>query len=262
MDADSLALIQDLFLTKLKAITESLRTEGAGDFYLPSQTQACLAFATSQTIPNLPECKRLDPLDSSLLATLLTDYILQPNKGAIPVNEILRVINYELARERNRLPLNGETNQLLTKTVNSPLFTEMGRIARTVATLIEGMEDWRQIEGAILQKMHSFAVNLHVDWARCGLSSRADSFMEPPKDAQGVERMDSETTKTTSALFRVFKTLLFAYTMIFGSVVEKSSTAAGTIARSFFFFFLDRSFLYSSIHHGRLGPSVVFVLTS
>jgi hypothetical protein len=77
-------------------------------------------------LPNLPECKKLDPLDCSLLATLLTDYVIQPNKGAVVVNEILRVANYELARERNRLPLNGETNQLLTKTVNSPLFTEMG----------------------------------------------------------------------------------------------------------------------------------------
>ncbi|KAK3817650.1 MAG: hypothetical protein J3Q66DRAFT_369473 [Benniella sp.] len=255
VDADSLALIQDLFLTKLKAFTESLKADGAGDVFLPSQTQACLAFATSQTIPNLPECKKLDSLDSSLLATLLTDFILQPTKGAVPVNEILRVVNYELARERNRLPVNGETNQLLTKTVNSPLFAEMGRIARTVATLIEGMEDWRQIEGAILQKMHSFAVNLHVDWARCGLSSRADSFMEQPKDARGVERMDSETTQTTSALFRVFKTLLFAYTMIFGSIVEKSSTAAvphGLISHLDYLILDSYAYIYFITY--KLGP--------
>lgn len=229
MDADSLSLIQDLFLTKLKAFTETLKAEGSGGLLSPSQTLACLAFATCQTIPNLPACKELDSLDSSLLVTLLTDYIFRPHEGIVPVNEILRVVSYEFAQERNRLLLTGQANQVLTRTVNSPLFTEMGRIARTLATLIEGMEDWRQIEGMVLQKMHSFAINLHVDWARCGLASRVDSFVERGKDAKGTGGLDSDTAKTTTMLFRVFKTVLFAYTMIFGSVVEKSSTSAGIL---------------------------------
>ncbi|KAK3817652.1 MAG: hypothetical protein J3Q66DRAFT_401029 [Benniella sp.] len=42
-----------------------------------------------RALPNLPEYKKLDALDCSLLATLLTDYILQPTKGALPVNEDL-----------------------------------------------------------------------------------------------------------------------------------------------------------------------------
>ncbi|KAG0007012.1 hypothetical protein BGZ65_012657 [Modicella reniformis] len=224
VDSESLALIQDLFLSKLKAFTEAMKAEAGG--LLPSQTQACLAFATCHTMPSLPTCKILGAADCSLFATLLTDYVFQPNEGIMPVNEILRVINYELAQERNRLLLNGEANQVLTRIVEAPLFTEMGRIARTVAALIEGMEDWHQIEGVILQKMHSFAVNLHVDWARCGLSSRTDSFVERRRDAKEEEVLDSETAKTTATLFRVFKTVLFAYTMIFGSIVEKSLTAA------------------------------------
>ncbi|KAK3817651.1 MAG: hypothetical protein J3Q66DRAFT_440387 [Benniella sp.] len=38
-----------------------------------------------RALPNLSEYKKLDALDCSLLATLLTDYILQPTKGALPV---------------------------------------------------------------------------------------------------------------------------------------------------------------------------------
>jgi hypothetical protein len=150
------------------------------------------------------------------------DNILQPNEGIVPVNEILRVISNETARERNRLPLNGEAYQLLSKTVKGPLFTEMGRIARTIASLIEGMDDWSQIE-TMLQRMHSFVINIHVDWARCGLS-RMDSFLVRKEGEPGL---DPDTAKSMAMLFQVFKTVLFAYTMVFGSVVDKSSSAAG-----------------------------------
>ncbi|KAI8602978.1 hypothetical protein EDD21DRAFT_425652 [Dissophora ornata] len=248
VDAVSLALIQDFLVTKLKGFMEALKAEGGGSL-LPSQTQACLVFATCQTVPTLPACK-LDPVECSLLANLLVDYVLQPNDGIVPINEILRVITYETAHERNRLLLTGEANQVLARTVKGPLFTEMGRVARTVATLIEGMEDWRQIEG-FLQKMNSFAVNIHVDWARCGLS-RADSFLERKDNEPGL---DAETAKTMAMLFQVFKTVLFAYTMIFGSVVEKSSSAAvpsGLISRLDYMMLDSYAYLYFITY--KLGP--------
>ncbi|KAG0364197.1 hypothetical protein BGZ54_007760 [Gamsiella multidivaricata] len=248
VDSDSLALIQDLFVTKLKNTMETLRTEGGGSL-LPSQTQACLVFTACQTVPNLPACK-LDPLECSLLANLLVDNVLQPNEGIVPVNEILRVINYETAQERDRLPLNGEANQLLTRIVKGPLFTEMGRIARAVAALIEGMDDWHQIEN-LLQRMQSFAINMHVDWSRCGLS-KADSFVERQEGEPGL---DAETAKTMTMLFQVFKTVLFAYTMIFGSVVEKSSAVAvptGLISRLDYLMLDSYAYLYFITY--KLGP--------
>lgn len=229
VDAESLALAQDIFVSRLTACVEALKQEGGGTL-LPAHAQACLVFATSQTVPNLPACK-LGAEDCALLANLLIDSMLQPNAGIVPVNEILRVITYELSRERNRLKIDGESDRFLTKTVKGPLFSEMGRIARTVATLMEGMAkagDWERIQ-ALLQRMHSFAVNMHVDWARCGLS-KADSFVEAKSGDESisvVKTLDQDTKKVMSMLLQVFKTVLFAYTMIFGSVVEKSTSEPG-----------------------------------
>ncbi|KAG0215402.1 hypothetical protein BGX28_010107 [Mortierella sp. GBA30] len=248
VDAESLSLIQDLFIAKLKEFANALKTPETQSS-LPFQTQACLVFATSQTIPSLPECK-LDPSDCSLLANLLVDFMLQPNEGVVPLNEILRVITYEMAKERNRLPLHGDTNKMLTRTVRGLLFSEMGRIARTLATLIEGMSDWGQIED-ILQRMHSFAINLHVDWGRCGLS-QTDSFIERREADAGL---DPETAKAMGMLFQVFKTVLFAYTMIFGSVVEKSSSdpvPAGDISRMDYLMLESFAYLYFITY--KLGP--------
>ncbi|KAF9168389.1 hypothetical protein BGX21_008059 [Mortierella sp. AD011] len=222
VDAESLALVQDLFVAKLNGFTETSKTEGSVAM-LSSRTQTCIAFITSQTIPNLPSCK-LEALDCSLLANLLVEYILQPNEGVVPVSEILRVISYETSQERNRLLLTGPAHQLLNKTVKGPIFPEMGRVARAVATLIEKMENLREIED-LLQRMHSFAINIHVDWSRCGLS-KADSFLER-KD--GESGLDSDTTKTMGMLFQVFKTILFAYTMIFGSISEKVSSTTVSV---------------------------------
>jgi hypothetical protein len=108
----------------------------------------------------------------------------------------------------------------------------MGRVARTVATLIESMGNkddgykgyWGEIEN-VLQKLHSFAVNLHVDWSRCALS-QLDSFIERI-EGDRTGGLDAETSKSTGMLFQVFKTLLFAYTMIFGAIVEKSTSDPG-----------------------------------
>ncbi|KAF9927901.1 hypothetical protein FBU30_002788 [Linnemannia zychae] len=234
IDEETLALVQDVFVSRLNELVNILNIEDK-KWAISSQTQACLTFATCQTIPNLPACK-LEALDRPFLITLLVDYILQPNEGVVPINEIIRVINYELARERNRLPLNGSSHVLLIKTVKGPLFTEMGRVARTVATLFESMgnkaegnKNWDLIND-ILQKSHSFAINLHVDWARCVLS-QADSFIEHT-DNEKMSGLDAETIKTTTMLFQVFKTVLFAYTMIFGAIVEKSRSdpvSIGTI---------------------------------
>jgi hypothetical protein len=109
----------------------------------------------------------------------------------------------------------------------------MGRVARAVATLIENMDSkseggrhswWGQVED-VLQRLHSFAINLHVDWSRCALSQK-DSFIERAEDDK-TGGLDAETVKSTGMLFRVFKTLLFAYTMIFGAIVEKSVSNSG-----------------------------------
>lgn len=230
VDEESLALIQDMLVTRLNGLVGTIKAEDKR-WTVSSQTQACLVFATCQTVPNLPACK-LEALDRPLLTSLLVDYMLQPNEGVIPVNEIIRVINYELAREKNRLVVNGPSHALLSKTVRGPLFSEMGRVARTVATLIESMGNkddrykgyWGEIED-ILQKLHSFAVNLHVDWSRCALS-QADSFTERA-EGDRTGGLDAETIKSTGMLFQVFKTLLFAYTMIFGAIVEKSTSDPG-----------------------------------
>ena len=143
VDAESLGLLQDLYIAKLAGILEALKVEGGRSSLLP-HAQACLVFATCQIIPSIPECK-LGPSECALLADLLVDYVLQPNEGVVPVSEILRVVTYELAKERNRLPLHGDANRMLTKTVKGPLFSEMGRIARTIATLSEKMDDWSEI---------------------------------------------------------------------------------------------------------------------
>ncbi|KAG0309786.1 hypothetical protein BGZ97_012975 [Linnemannia gamsii] len=227
VDEESLALIQDVFVTQLNGLVDTIKAEDKM-WTVSSQTHACLVFATCQTVPNLPACK-LEALDRPFLTSLLVDYMLQPNDGVIPVNEIIRVINYELARERNRLITIGPSNALLSRTVRGPLFSEMGRVARTVATLIESMGNkddgykgyWGEIEN-VLQKLHSFAVNLHVDWSRCALS-QLDSFIERI-EGDRTGGLDAETSKSTGMLFQVFKTLLFAYTMIFGAIVEKSTS--------------------------------------
>ncbi|KAF9124487.1 hypothetical protein BGW39_008183 [Mortierella sp. 14UC] len=259
VDGESLALIQDVFVTRLNGLVETFKAEDKR-WSISSLTQACLVFATCQTVPNLPACK-LEALDRPFFTSLLVDYMLQPNEGVIPVNEIIRVINYELARERNRLVLNGPSHTLLTKTVRGPLFTEMGRVARTVATLIESMDSksegsrhswWGQVED-ILQKLHSFAINLHVDWSRCALS-QTDSFI---KRAEGDRTggLDAETTKSTGMLFQVFKTLLFAYTMIFGAVVEKSTSdpVPVGVAAQLDYLILD-SYAYLFFVTYKLGP--------
>ncbi|KAK3818142.1 MAG: hypothetical protein J3R72DRAFT_38240 [Linnemannia gamsii] len=260
VDEESLALIQDVFLTRLNGLVDTVKAEDKR-WTISSQTQACLVFATCQTVPNLPACK-LESLDRSFLTSLLVDYMLQPNEGVIPVNEIIRVINYELARERNRLVVNGPSHSLLTKTVKGPLFSEMGRVARTVATLIEGMDSkndgdkhsnwWAQVEDT-LKKLHSFVINLHVDWSRCALS-QADSFIE----RVGGDRtggLDAETAKSTGMLFQVFKTLLFAYTMIFGAIVEKSTSdpVPVGVASQLDYLILD-SYAYLFFVTYKLGP--------
>ncbi|KAF9192621.1 hypothetical protein BGZ51_005211 [Haplosporangium sp. Z 767] len=249
VDAESLALIQDLFVAKLTVFIDALKGSEEKSLLLESQTLTCLVFASSQVIPYLPSCK-LGPKERTLLVELFVDFMLQPNEGVVPVNEILRVINYDQSKQRNRLPLNGRAHQELTKIVKGPLFSEMGRAARTVATLIEGMDDWRQIE-AVLQKMHSFAINIHVDWSRCELS-QADSFVER-KDGQ--DGLDPETAKSMGMLFQMFKTVLFAYTMIFGSVVEKSTSEpvpAGLTAQLDYMILDSYAYLFFTTY--KLGP--------
>ncbi|KAG0264622.1 hypothetical protein BG011_006468 [Mortierella polycephala] len=249
VDAESLTLIQDLFVTKLTVFIDALKGSEEKSLLLESQTQACLVFASSQVIPYLPSCK-LGPMERALLVDLFVDFMLQPNEGVVPVNEMLRVVSYEQSKERNRLPLNGQAHQELTMVVKGPLFSEMGRTARTVATLIEGMDDWRHIE-AVLQKMHSFAINVHVDWSRCGLS-QADSFVERKDDQGGL---DPETAKSMGMLFQMFKTVLFAYTMIFGSVVEKSTSEpvpAGLIAQLDYMILDSYAYLFFVTY--KLGP--------
>ncbi|KAG0262993.1 hypothetical protein BGZ95_003907, partial [Linnemannia exigua] len=260
VDEESLALIQDLFVTRLNGLVDTVKAEDKR-WAISSQTQACLVFATCQTVPNLPACK-LEALDSPFLTSLLVDYMLQPNEGVIPVNEIIRVINYELARERNRLVVNGPSHSLLTKTVRGPLFSEMGRVARTVATLIESMDSkndggkhsswWAPVEET-LEKLHSFAVNLHVDWSQCALS-QADSFIERV-ESDRTGGLDAETTKSTGMLFQVFKTLLFAYTMIFGAIVEKSTSdpVPVGVASQLDYLILD-SYAYLFFVTYKLGP--------
>lgn len=236
VDGESLALIEDIYVGKLRAVLESLQSPEKR-IHLPSQTQACLIFAISQTIPSLPTCKsRLGSDYCALLANLLVDNMLDLNKdGILPLGQILRVIGQDLfiyGSKGNHLPVEGEAYSLLTKTVRGPLFSEMGRIARTVATLLEGVEDWKEIE-SILLRMHSFAVNVHADWSRNRLS-QADTFLvsEPGQEKEaGVMQLDQESTKAMAMLFQVFKTLIFAYTMIFGAVVEKSSTEPGKMER-------------------------------
>ncbi|KAG0380378.1 hypothetical protein BGX24_008723 [Mortierella sp. AD032] len=215
VDEESLALIQDVFLTRLNGLVDTVKAEDKR-WTISSQTQACLVFATCQTVPNLPACK-LESLDRSFLTSLLVDYMLQPNEGVIPVNEIIRVINYELARERNRLVLNGPSHSLLTKTVKGPLFSEMGRVARTVATLIEGMDS--------------------------------------KNDGDIHSGLDAETAKSTGMLFQVFKTLLFAYTMIFGAIVEKSTSdpVPVGVASQLDYLILD-SYAYLFFVTYKLGP--------
>ncbi|ORY99573.1 hypothetical protein BCR41DRAFT_215499 [Lobosporangium transversale] len=267
VDADSLALIQDLFVTSLRVITEELKGTISSPedniaisnaSVLSSRIQACLVFATSQTIPNLPACK-LEALDSSLLADLLLDYVLQQNeqKGVIPITEIFRTIAYEIAQQQqpqpNRLKLNGMTHQLLTTTTKGPLFTEIGRIARTIATLIETMDDWGKIEH-LLERMHSFAINIHVDWSRCSLSSY-DSFVIEGQQQKSEPRPepDPETSKSMAMLFQVFKTVLFAYTMIFGSINEKWENATVGLTSQFDFLILD-SYAHLFFITYKLGP--------
>lgn len=229
-------MIEDIYVGKLQAVLESLQSPEKR-IHLPPQTQACLIFATSQTIPSLPTCKsRLGSDYCALLANLLVDNMLDLNKdGILPLGQILRVIGQDLfihGSKGNYLPVEGEAHSLLTKTVRGPLFSEMGRIARTVATLLEGVEDWKEI-GSILQRMRSFAINIHADWSRNRLS-QADTFLvpEPGQEKEaGVMQLDQESTKAMAMLFQIFKTLLFAYTMIFGAVVEKSSTEPGKMER-------------------------------
>ncbi|KAF8942592.1 hypothetical protein BGZ47_006329 [Haplosporangium gracile] len=258
VDEESLALIQDVFVTRLNGLVDTIRPEEKS-WTISTETQACLVFATCQTVPNLPACK-LEALDRLFLTSLLVDYILQPNEGVIPVNEIIRVINYELARERNRLVVNGPSHSLLTKTVRGPLFSEMGRVARTVATLIESMNSkdhgnrghWGAIED-LLQKLHSFAINVHVDWSRCALS-QADSFIERA-EGDRTGGLDAETIKSTGMLFQVFKTLLFAYTMIFGAIVEKSTSdpvPVGVISHLDYLILDSYAYLFFVTY--RLGP--------
>lgn len=231
VDGESLALIEDVHVGKLRSVLESLQSPEKR-IHLPPQTQACLIFATSQTIPSLPTCKsRLGSDYCALLANLLIDNMLDLNKdGILPLGQILRVIGQDLFTRgsKGNLPVEGEAHSILTKTVHGPLFSEMGRIARTVATLLEGVENWKEVE-SILQRMHSFAINIHVDWSRNRLS-QADTFLMPGPGLEketGVLQLDQESTKATAMLFQVFKTLLFAYTMIFSAVVEKSSTDPG-----------------------------------
>ncbi|KAF9369094.1 hypothetical protein CPB97_003926, partial [Podila verticillata] len=260
VDGESLALIEDVYVGKLRSVLESLQSPEKR-IHLPPQTQACLIFATSQTIPSLPTCKsRLGSDYCALLANLLVDNMLDLNKdGILPLGQILRVIGQDLftyGSKGNNLPVEGEAHGILTKTVRGPLFSEMGRIARTVATLLEGVEDWKEIE-SILQRMHSFAINIHVDWSRNRLS-RADTFLVPEPGLEkeaGVMQLDQESTKAMAMLFQVFKTLLFAYTMIFGAVVEKSSTdrvPAGLVSHLDYLILDSYAYLYFTTY--KLGP--------
>ncbi|KAG0023303.1 hypothetical protein BGZ81_008174 [Podila clonocystis] len=260
IDAESLALIEDIYVGKLQAVLESLQSPEKR-IHLPPQTQACLIFATSQTIPSLPTCKsRLGSAYCALLANILVDNMLDLNKdGILPLGQILRVIGQDLfihGSKGNYLPVEGEAHSLLAKTVRGPLFSEMGRIARTVATLLEGVDDWKETE-SILQRMHSFAINIHADWSRNRLS-QADTFLVPEpgrENETGVMQLDQESTKAMAMLFQVFKTLLFAYTMIFGAVVEKSSTdpVPAVLVSNLDYLILD-SYAYLYFTTYRLGP--------
>ncbi|KAF9301697.1 hypothetical protein BGZ74_006371 [Mortierella antarctica] len=260
VDGESLAMIEDIYVGKLQAVLDSLQSPEKR-IHLPPQTQACLIFATSQTIPSLPTCKsRLGSDYCALLANLLVDNMLDLNKdGILPLGQILRVIGQDLfihGSKGNYLPVEGEAHSLLTKTVRGPLFSEMGRIARTVATLLEGVEDWKEI-GSILQRMRSFAINIHADWSRNRLS-QADTFLvpEPGQEKEaGVMQLDQESTKAMAMLFQVFKTLLFAYTMIFGAVVEKSSTepVPARLVSHLDYLILD-SYAYLYFTTYKLGP--------
>ncbi|KAG0332167.1 hypothetical protein BG004_001363 [Podila humilis] len=197
------------------------------------------------------------------------DNMLEPNKdGILPLAEILRVVGQDIFRSGGAtfvgasgnsaatvLPVGGDAQTLLTRTVRGPLFSEMGRIARTVATLLlEGVEDWKEVV-AILQKMHSFAINTHVDWSRNRLS-RAETFLVPEpgqEKVDGIMQLDPESTKAMTMLFQVFKTILFAYTMIFGAVVEKSADIAIGLVSHLDYLILD-SYAYLHFTTYKLGP--------
>ncbi|KAF9167358.1 hypothetical protein DFQ26_004837 [Actinomortierella ambigua] len=205
-----------------------------------------LAFACSQTVPNLARCKVESIVDRDTLSKILTSVMFSLSEGVVPVDALLRAADAELSVSLHHpLALNnsnsageGSAMAWLTRiTRSSSLFKEMGRLARTTAMLVESIQDVQEWHGwvrVMLQSLHAFAINIHVAWSRSGLSklplvavAGVDSVRDGSKrgdQLQSQQKQEAERRRRmTELMFQAFKTILFATVMILGAITEISA---------------------------------------
>ncbi|KAG0269769.1 hypothetical protein DFQ27_002185 [Actinomortierella ambigua] len=243
VDGESLGMIEDFYVGQLGKVLD--RSKQHNIFYSDSSLHA-LAFACSQTVPNLARCKVESIVDRDTLSKILTSVMFSLSEGVVPVDALLRAADAELSVSLHHpLALNnsnsageGSAMAWLTRiTRSSSLFKEMGRLARTTAMLVESIQDVQEWHGWVrdmLQSLHAFAINIHVAWSRSSLSklplvavAGVDSVRDGSKrgdQLQSQQQQEAERRRRmTGLMFQAFKTILFATVMILGAITEISA---------------------------------------
>ncbi|KAF9975649.1 hypothetical protein BGZ73_000605 [Actinomortierella ambigua] len=240
VDGESLGMIEDIFVGQLGKLLDRFQQQGV--FFSDSSLRA-LSFACSQTVPNLARCKVESITHRDKLSKILISVMFSLSEGVVPVDVLLRAADVELSMLIHPAGSTQEGPGIarLTKTTrSSSLFKEMGRLARSTATLIESVQDvqeWRQWVMDLLQNLHAFAINIHVAWSRSGLSKMplavavgADPVRDGSKQSnqpESLQQLEVERRrKMTELMFQVFKTILFATVMILGAITETSGQTA------------------------------------
>ncbi|KAG0240238.1 hypothetical protein BGW41_007077 [Actinomortierella wolfii] len=186
VDNESLGLIEDFYVGQLVKLLERVQQ---GAFFSASALNA-LAFACSQTIPNLAPCKvkSMSGLERGTLARTLGSLMYSLYDGVVPVDALLRTVDAELSiRHQLTCSPDGLAIEWMNKiTKASSLYKEMGRLARTTA----------------------------------GRVDTEDSEREKLTDSQ-----QKEAKLVTGLMFQIFKTVLFATVMILGAITETSGKA-------------------------------------
>ncbi|KAG0233196.1 hypothetical protein BGW42_007674 [Actinomortierella wolfii] len=232
VDNESLGLIEDFYVGQLVKVLERVQQ---GSFFSASALNA-LAFACSQTIPNLVPCKvkSMSGLERGTLARILGSLMYSLYDGIVPVDALLRTVDAELSiRHKLTCSPDGPAIEWMNKiTKASSLYKEMGRLARTTASLVESVQDvqeWRDWVMDLLKSIHAFAVHIHVVWAQSSLSRLPSAGYHPDTEDSKREKLTDSQQKeaklVTGLMFQIFKTILFATVMILGAITETSGKA-------------------------------------
>ncbi|ORZ01546.1 hypothetical protein BCR43DRAFT_522379 [Syncephalastrum racemosum] len=223
-----------LLIKHMNELVESLYAPENAHVLMEYQDSA--VYMAGQCVPNLHE-EALKKIDyKTTLRILMSSLLTSPHIWG----------RGQLVYTLKNTP---ETVQNLSTLVNDPLYKDIGRISRAVATIIVAavknagdQEDIGMLLRAVLDRLVGFSYNIFIDW---------DQFLRKNPESA----MNSEEKKVfkelENVMLSIFKTMIFAFTAILKAVafdipdgegLERTKGAAQDIITVFanFQFITDR----------------------